>query len=125
MRIKAIVMTVALAANSFAAFAHDVAKGPNGGQITEDAGHHIEFTTKDDAVVLYLTDAADGPLATKGSTGRVIVQDGAVQVSADLAAVEPNQMAAKIASPLKAGAKVVVSIKMTDGHDLKARFVVK
>ncbi len=125
MRIKALVFALSLIANSLTASAHDVAKGPNGGQITEDAGHHIEFTLRDQTVVLFLSDATDAPLATKGSTGRVIVQDGAVQATADLGAVEPNQMVAKLASPLKAGAKAVVSIKMTDGHELKARFVVK
>ena len=59
-----------------AAFAHDMAKGPNGGQVVEDAGHHVELTTKDTQVVLFLTEASDVPLATKGATGRVIVQDG-------------------------------------------------
>ena len=108
-----------------AAFAHDVVKGPNGGQVVEDSGHHVEFTTKDTQVVLFLTEASDAPLATKGATGRVIVQDGPAQAMVDLTAAEPNQLTAKLAAPVKPGSKLVVSIKLADGHDVKARFVAK
>ena len=121
--------TVALATVLFSlpavALAHDVAKGPNGGQVAEDSGHHVEFTTKDNAVVLFLSDAADKPLGTKGASGRLIVQDGAAQSTAELASAEPNQLVANLAGPVKPGAKLVVSIKLGDGHDVKARFVAK
>ena len=125
MRKIIIVMATVLVASTAAALAHDVAKGPNGGQVVEDAGHHVEFTTKDTQVVLFLTEASDAPLATKGATGRVIVQDGAAQAMADLTATEPNQLKAKLAAPVKPGSKLVVSIKLADGHDVKARFVAK
>ena len=107
------------------AFAHDMTEGPNGGQVVEDAGHHVELTAKDTQVVLFLTEASDAPLATKGAKGRVIVQDGAAQAMADLTASEPNQLTAKLATPVKPGNKLVVSIKLADGHDVKARFVAK
>ena len=125
MRLLIAVMTTVLVASTASAFAHDMAKGPNGGQVVEDAGHHVEFTTKDTQVVLFLTEASDAPLATKGATGRVIVQDGAAQAMADLTAAEPNQLTAKLAAPVKPGSKLVVSIKLADGHDVKARFVAK
>ena len=125
MRLLIAVMTTVLVASTAAAFAHDMAKGPNGGQVVEDSGHHVEFTTKDTQVVLFLTEASDAPLATKGATGRVIVQDGTAQAMTDLTAAEPNQLTAKLAAPVKPGSKLVVSIKLADGHDVKARFVVK
>ncbi len=115
----------ALALSATAALAHDMATGPHGGQVVEDAGHHVEFTTQDTQVVLFLTEASDAPLATKGATGRVIVQDGATQSMAELTPVEPNRLAAQLAIPVKPGTKLVVSIKLPDGHDVKARFVVK
>ena len=125
MRLLIAVMTTVLVASTAAAFAHDMAKGPNGGQVVEDSGHHVEFTTKDTQVVLFLTEASDAPLTTKGATGRVIVQDGSAQAIADLTAAEPNQLTAELAAPVKPGNKLVVSIKLADGHDVRARFVVK
>ena len=105
--------------------AHDVVKGPNGGQVVDDQGHHIEFTVKGDLIALYFADNGDQPIATKGATGRVILQDGAKQSVVELAAIEPNLMTAKVDAPLKAGAKLVISVKLGDGHDVKARFVAK
>ena len=57
--------------------------------------------------------------------GRVILQDGAAQTMADLTVAKPNQRTAKLAAPVKPGTKLVVSIKLADGHDVKARFVEK
>ena len=127
MRLTVLIAAVSLLAGTSFALAHEghAAKGPNGGQVVEDAGHHVEFTTKDTQVVLFLTEASDAPLATKGATGRVIVQDGAAQAIADLTAAEPNQLTAKLAAPIKPGSKLVVAIKLADGHDVKARFVTK
>ena len=125
MRLLIAVITTVLVGSTAEAFAHDMAKGPNGGQVVEDSGHHVEFTTKDTQVVLFLTEASDAPLTTKGATGRVIVQDGSAQAIADLTAAEPNQLTAKLAAPVKPGSKLVVSIKLADGHDVKARFVAK
>ena len=105
--------------------AHEGELGPNGGQIVEDASHHVEFLSKADQIVLFISDAADAAHPTTGATGRVIVQDGAAQATADLSTTEPNQMVAKLAKPLSPGAKLVVSLKLADGHDVKARFVAK
>ena len=125
MRLKILAVTLALLALPSAVMAHDVVKGPNGGQVVDDAGHHIEFTTKGDQIALYLSDNADKPLSSAKATGRVIVQDGTKQATAELAAVEPNVLTAKLAAPLSAGAKLAVTIKLGDGHDVKARFVVR
>ena len=125
MHTKTMLATIALILAPALAIAHDVAKGPNGGQVVDDNGHHIEFTTKDNQIMLFLADNGDKPITTKGATGRVIVQDGAKQSTADLVATEPNLMTAKMATPIKVGAKLVVSVKLGDGHDVKARFVAK
>ena len=127
MRIVPIVAALGLLSSASFSVAHEShsALGKNGGQVVEDGGHHVEFTATATQVVLYLTEASDAPLATKGATGRVIVQDGSAQAIADLTAAEPNQLTAKLAAPVKPGSKLVVSIKLADGHDVKARFVVK
>ena len=124
MRLKHFILAAALATTPGLASAHEGA-GPNGGQIVEVQGHHVEFTTKDKEIVLFLTDEKSKPIASNGASGRVIIQDGGKQVTADLAAVEPNVLSAKLDAPLAAGAKVVVSAKLADGHDIQARFVAK
>jgi hypothetical protein len=125
MRIKTIALTLVLLSTPMVAMAHDVVKGPNGGQVVDDAGHHVEFTSKGEEIVLYLSDNADKPLSSAKATGRVIVQDSGKQVTAELAAIEPNILSAKLAAPITAGVKLAITIKLGDGHDVKARFVAK
>lgn len=125
MRLKHLILAVALAAAPGLGLAHEVVKGPNGGQVIDDKGHHVEFTVKGNEVVLYLTDDKDKPIASKGATGRVVIQDGSKQLTVAVAATEPNLLSAKLEAPLGAGAKVVVSAKLGDGHNLQARFVAK
>jgi hypothetical protein len=125
MRLKSIFVALSLLALPIAAIAHDVVKGPNGGQVVDDAGHHVEFTAKANEIILFLSDNADAPLSSAKATGRVIIQDGGKQAAVDLAAVEPNILSAKLSAPLSTGAKLAVTIKLSDGHDVKARFVAR
>ena len=125
MRLKTIVIVLSLLALPIAADAHDVVKGPNGGQVIDDAGHHVEFLVNGTEITLYLTDNDDKPISSARSTGRIIVQNGGKQAAVDLAAVEPNILNAKLAAPLSTGAKLAVTIKLSDGHDVKARFVAR
>ena len=123
MRIQQLLITIAIAGAPAVAMAHDVAKGPHGGQVIDDAGNHVEFTTKNDQIMLYLTDPADKPIDSAKATGRIVSQAGDKQTNLDLVSTVPNLMVAKLPSPLGKGAKVVISIKLADGHDVKARFV--
>jgi hypothetical protein len=125
MRMKFIALTFVLLALPLSVNAHDVVKGPNGGQVVDDGGSHIEFTTTEGAIVLYLSDTADLPVSSAKSSGRVIIQDGAKTVTAELAPTEPNVLSTKLTTPLSAGAKLAVAIKLGDGRDVKARFVVR
>lgn len=125
MRLKHLVLAAALLAAPGFAIAHEQEQGPNGGQVTDIQGHHVEFTVKDKEIVLYLSDADSKPIDSKGATGRIVVLDGGKQASADLAPVEPNILSAKLDAAPAAGAKVVISAKLSDGHELQARFVTK
>ena len=40
MRFKSMIAAIALTLAPALAIAHDVAKGPNGGQVVDDNGHH-------------------------------------------------------------------------------------
>lgn len=124
MRLKHLILVAALVAAPGLVAAHE-GVGPNGGQIAEVQGHHIEFITKDKEIVLFLSDKDGKPIASTGATGRVIVQDGGKQVTSNLTPAEPNLLSAKLDAALSTGAKVVVSAKLSDGHDIQARFVAK
>ena len=125
MRFNTLVLAAVLVVSPYVAFAHEEANGPNGGQVTVVQGHHVEFTTKDKEIVLFLTDGAGKLIESKGASGRVVIQDGAKQLTADLTPTDPNLLSAKLDAPLATGAKVVVSAKLGDGHALQARFVAK
>ena len=104
MRWKFFLAALSLFVLPMAATAHDVARGPNGGQIVDDAGHHVEFTANGDQIVLYLSDTGDKPITSAQATGRVIVQAGSTQATVDLVPTLPNVMVAKLAAPLSKGA---------------------
>ena len=124
MRLKHLILAAALLTGSGLAFAQEKA-GPNGGQIVDVKGHNVEFTVKDKEIVLFLTDGKSKPITSKGVSGRVVILDSGKQITADLAPVEPNVLSAKLEAAPAAGAKVVVSAKLSDGHELQARFVTK
>jgi hypothetical protein len=125
MKLKTLITVAVLIGTAIPVSAHDMEKGANGGQVAEAKGHHVEFTTKDGAITLYLTDEKDQPIASKGASGRVIIQSNGASATVDLAPAEPNLLTAMASAPLSAGAKVVVSAKLADGHDVQARFVAK
>jgi hypothetical protein len=105
------------------ASAHELSKGPNGGPLVDVAGHHVEMVAKGTELVLYLTDAADKPLASAGTkAARAIVQNAGKTATVPLNPVEPNKLVGTLAQPLGAGARVVISATLADGHALQARF---
>jgi hypothetical protein len=104
--------------------AHELAKGPNGGPVVDSAGHHVEMVAKGTELVLYLTEESDKPLASAGTkNARAIIQDGGKTATMPLQPAEPNKLVGTLAQPLGAGARVVVSATMADGHAVQARFV--
>ncbi len=116
---------VALAILGFAstASAHEVSKAPNGGPVVDVAGHHVEMVAKGTEFVLYLTDAADKPLSSAGTkAARAIVQDAGKTSTVGLSAIEPTKLVGTLAQPLGAGARIVISATLADGHALQARF---
>ena len=104
--------------------AHETAKGPNGGPVADSAGHHLEMVSTGTDLVLFLTETNDKPLASAGTkNARAIVQNGGKTATVALTPAEPNKLVGTLPSPLSAGARVVVSATMADGHAVQARFV--
>ena len=106
------------------AYAHETAKGTNGGAVVDAAGHHVEFVPSPTALTFYLSGEKDEPIASSGAKMKAIVQVAGKTTQIDLTPAEANKLVATIAAPLASGAKVVVSGSLSDGHSLQARFVV-
>ena len=106
-----------------AVFAHETAKGPNGGAVVDVDGHHVEFVPSATEMTFYLTGEADAPIPSTGAKVKAIAQDAGKTAQIDLAPVEPNKLVGKLAAPLTKGAKVVVTGALSDGHTLQGKFV--
>ena len=107
-----------------AALAHDAAQGPNGGRVIAGKGHHLELTSKGAELTVYISDEDHADTASKGATGRAVILDGSRQSTVPLAPAEPNKLTGTLEYPLAKGARVVVSARLANGHDLLARFVI-
>ncbi|MBM6583212.1 hypothetical protein ILT44_23710 [Microvirga sp. BT689] len=122
--ILALALALAIVSAPLAAKAHEMANGPNGGPVVDSSGHHVEMVAKGSELILFLTEADDKPLASAGAkNARAIVQDGGKTATVQLQPAEPNRLVGALAQPLGTGARVVVSVTMTDGHAVQARFV--
>ena len=106
-----------------AAFAHEMAKGPNGGPVVDSAGHHLEMVANGTELVISLADEADKPLSSAGTkTARAIVQDAGKTATVALQPAAPNKLVGALPQPLSPSARVVVSATLPDGHTVQGRF---
>jgi hypothetical protein len=103
--------------------AHDVDKGPNGGPVVEAAGHHVEFVDEGAALSFFLSDESGKPIESKGANGRAVIQDHGKTETVPLASADPNKLTGNVPQPLGAGARIVLSATLADGHSIQARFV--
>ncbi|MEQ1576429.1 MAG: hypothetical protein ABL894_02145 [Hyphomicrobium sp.] len=102
--------------------AHDVSKGPNGGALVDVSGHHVEFVPSAAEITFFLTGDADAPIASAGAKAKAIVQEGGKTTQIELVPVDPNKLVGKPESALGAGAKVVFTGTLSDGHSIQAKF---
>ena len=106
------------------ASAHETTKGPNGGAVVDAAGHHVEFVPSATELTFFLSGHKDEPIASAAAKMKAITQVAGKTAQFELMPVEPNKLVGKLTTPLEAGAKIVMSGTLSDGHSLQARFVV-
>lgn len=94
------------------AFAHGPARGPNGGQMQDLAGGHVELAAQNNEIVVYLFDAENKPISAQDAlaTATVLVQGKQEMVTLQLA--EGNVMRARGAFIAQPGMKVVLSLTL-------------
>jgi hypothetical protein len=119
-----ILATAALATFLSTALAQEVTKGPNGGPMVETHDVFVEMTVEDNTLILHFADGDGKPMSSDGTTkARAIVQDAGKTATIPLKTQAPNRLVGPLPAPLGAGARVVVSATLADGHGIQARFV--
>jgi hypothetical protein len=94
------------------AWAHGPARGPNGGQVKDLAGHHVELVIRGDEIVLYLFDTNDRPVSAKDAVATATVLVTNKQEIVALQPADDNVMRGRGSFPAESGLKVVVSLTL-------------
>ena len=102
--------------------AHDVAKGPHGGRIAEASGYHVELVAKDSLVDVFLTDAADRPVASAGFKGVAILVISGKSIRVVLEPRDGSKLSGRAASAVPSEPKGVIQITEPSGKTAQARF---
>ncbi len=101
------------------------ARGPNGGMVVVADGHPIELVVEGQTVTFFLNDENGRAAPSRGASGRVVVQFGGQTATLSLAPVEPNRLVGQLAAPVAAGARLVFTGAMADGHRVQARYLLE
>ena len=101
------------------------ARGPNGGMVVVADGHPIELVVDGQTVTFFLNGENGRPAPSRGASGRVVVQAGGQTATMSLAPAEPNRLVGQLAAPLTAGARMVFTGAMADGHRIQARYTME
>lgn len=115
-----IILTLSLVLLAAPAFAHEVAKGPNGGPVSDAGDYHVELVPKTGSVDVFVTDAKDQPVA--GAKGIAILLVEGKQQRVVLEGTEAGKLAGKLGSAAVPQAKGVVQLTLPQGGTVQARF---
>jgi hypothetical protein len=94
------------------AYAHGPARGPNGGQMQDLAGGHVELVAHDNEIAVYLFDAEDKPMSAQGVIATVTVLSQGKQETVMLQPADGNVMRGRGVFLARPGLKVVVSLTL-------------
>jgi len=100
-------------------------RGPNGGIVVVADGHPIELVVAGQSITLFLNGEDGRPAPSRGASGRAVVQAGGQTATVALAPAEPNRLVGQLAAPLTAGARLIFTGTMSDGHRIQARYTVE
>lgn len=123
MKKLALILSAALAALSFNAFAHGDAKPLYGGTVQVAADVHYELVRQAKGVAIYVVDHGKPADASKLS-GKLTVLQGAQKTEDELKPVGGNKLEALNVS-VAPGSRLVATLKDAAGKTVAVRFSVK
>jgi hypothetical protein len=112
MSVRSFVLALSLFLFAAPAWAHGPARGPNGGQMQDLAGGHVEVAAKDNEIRVYLFDAEDKPIAAQGVVATATVLAQGKQAVVALQPVEGNVLRGTGPFIAQPGLKVVISLSL-------------
>lgn len=92
--------------------AHGPERGPNGGEMQDLAGSHVELVAQDNEIVVYLFDAENKPMPAQGVIATATVLAQGKQEIVTLQPAQGNVMRGRGAFMAQPGLKVVVSLTL-------------
>ena len=112
MIVRSLVYVVSLCIIVATAWAHGPARGPNGGQMQDLAGGHVELVAQENEIVVYLFDAENKPMSAQGAVATATVLVQGEQETLTLQPAEGNMMRGRGVFTAHPGLKVVVSLTL-------------
>ena len=103
-------------------FAHEPAKGPNGGRVAEAGDYHVELVAKGTVVEVFLTDSNDKPVSATGFKGTAILVVGGKSQRIALQSEGDTRLSGKANVVLPKMPKGVVQISLPNGATAQAQF---
>jgi hypothetical protein len=119
---KQLLVAAGLALFAFAAAAHEMRSGPNGGQVVDAGQYHLELVAEQSKLTIFLSDADDKPVAAAGSSGRAIIQFDGKVTTIRLEADEDSRLSGALPHALSLGSRLAVTMTLGNGQNLQARF---
>lgn len=108
---------------SFAAFAHETAKGRNGGLRVDAGKYHTELLVDGtNNVAVFLSDADDKPIPAKGFKANAILVIGGKSQRFPLTPAEGSKLVGTAPAPVKPGVKGAIQLSAPDGATAQAKF---
>ncbi len=107
-----LVLTLSLFLITAAASAHGPGRGPNGGQMQDLAGAHVELVAQGSEIAVYLFDAENKPMPAQGAAASATVLAQGKQETVTLQPGEGNVMRGRGGFTAQPGIKVVVSLTL-------------
>jgi len=117
----AILLALAWATPSPAQHAHGH-KGPNGGQMEDVAGVHLELLASGQNLTLNVFDESNKAVPTTGFTASALISSGSDRETLSLAPSGTNSLSGQTKKPINAGATISVTLKTAAGKTGQARF---
>ena len=97
-------------------------KGPNGGQMQDVAGVHLELLTSGNTLTINVFDEGNKPVPTKGFSGSALVVAGADKETVTLAPSGESALKGNTAKPIGPAAAITVTVKTAAGKSGQAKF---
>ena len=112
MIIRALAVVLSLGMIVATAYAHGPARGPNGGQVQDLAGGHVELVAQAGEIAVYLFDAENKPMSAQGVVATATVLSQGKQEMVMLQPADGNVMRGRGVFLAQPGLKVVVSLTL-------------